>query len=161
MPTVSIVKEKQPEIAVEKAINLLGGINRFVNKGETVFIHPNWCGGVPNKQGSYTNHKVLTTLIKLIDSCNPAKTIVGESEATSQHFDLMYLSSGSKEAIEELKSTTGIEVQVVNLSEGEMVTIDCPNAYITKKLTVHRILTEADKTHIPQSPLETIAFFDS
>ncbi|MFX1519597.1 MAG: DUF362 domain-containing protein [Promethearchaeota archaeon] len=146
MPTVSLVKEKDPEIAVEKAINLLGGIKNFINEGETVFIHPNWCGGVPGKQGSYTNPKVLTTLIKLIDSCNQsAKIIVGESEATSQHFDLMYMSSGSKEAIEELKSTTGIEVQVVNLSEGEMVTIDCPDAYITKKLTVHRVLTEADK----------------
>jgi uncharacterized protein (DUF362 family) len=123
MPTVAIVKEKNPEFAVEKAINLLGGINRFVNKGETVFIHPNWCGGVPNKQGSYTNPKVLISLIKLIDSCNPDKIILGESEATSQHFDLMYLSSGSKEAIEELKATAGIGVQIVNLSEGEMVTI--------------------------------------
>jgi uncharacterized protein (DUF362 family)/putative sterol carrier protein len=145
MPTVSIVKEKDPEIAVEKAINLLGGINKFINKGETVFIHPNWCGGVPNKQGSYTSPKVLTALIKLIDSCNPAKIIVGESEATSQHFDLMYLSSGSKEALEELKSTAGINVQVVNLSEGEMVALDLPDAYITKKLTVSKILTEADK----------------
>ncbi|MCK5587747.1 MAG: DUF362 domain-containing protein [Candidatus Lokiarchaeota archaeon] len=145
MPIASIIKEKDPEIAVEKAINLLGGISRFVNNGETVFIHPNWCGGVPNKQGSYTDPKVLTTLIKLIDSCNPSKIIVGESEATSQHFDLMYLSSGSKEAIEELKSTAGIDVQVVNLSEGEMVTIDLPDAYITKKLSVSKVLTEADK----------------
>jgi uncharacterized protein (DUF362 family) len=145
MPKVSIIKETDPEIAVEKAINLLGGINRFVYEDETVFIHPNWCGGVPGKQGSYTNPKVLIKLIKLIDSCNPAKIIVGEAEATSQHFDLMYMSSGSKEAIEELKSTNGIDVEVVNLSEGEMVTIDHPEAYITKKLTISKTLTEADK----------------
>jgi len=145
MPMVSIIKETDPEIAVEKSINLLGGIRSFINKGETVFIHPNWCGGVPGKQGSYTNPKVLTTLIKLIDSCNPAKIIVGESEATSQHFDLMYMSSGSKDAIEKLKSTNGIDVQVVNLSEGEMVTIDHPNAYIAKKLTISNVLTKADK----------------
>lgn len=145
MPKVSIIKETDPEIAVENAINLLGGIRSFVNEGETVFIHPNWCGGVPGKEGSYTNPKVLTTLIKLIDSCNPAKIIVGEAEATSQHFDLMFMSSGSKEAIEELKSTTGINVEVVNLSEGEMVSIDHPDAYITKKLTISKAIAEADK----------------
>jgi uncharacterized protein (DUF362 family)/putative sterol carrier protein len=145
MPKVSIIKETDPEIAVEKAINQIGGIKNFISEGETVFIHPNWCGGVPGKEGSFVNPKVLIALIKLVSSCNPAKIIVGEAEATSQHFDLMYMSSGSKDAIEKLKSTTGINVEVVNLSEGEMVTIDHPEAYITKKITISKVLTEADK----------------
>jgi len=38
---VSIVKTKEPKVGVPKAIELLGGIETFVKRGDKVFIKPN------------------------------------------------------------------------------------------------------------------------
>lgn len=52
--------------AVRYAIDELGGIKKFVNKGEKVLIKVNICGGVPNEPATYTSHDVTSAVLEMV-----------------------------------------------------------------------------------------------
>jgi uncharacterized protein (DUF362 family) len=72
MSRVSIVEGEEPEDMVSEAIDLLGGIDKFIRFGDVVFIKPNVCGGVVGKRGSYTSPEVITALLV---SCQPYNVV--------------------------------------------------------------------------------------
>jgi len=59
---VSAVKGESPELMVDEAINLIGGIARFIDSGDVVLIKPNVCGGVPSKVGTFTAPEVVSAV---------------------------------------------------------------------------------------------------
>jgi uncharacterized protein (DUF362 family) len=146
---VSIVKGEDPEAMVSEAINLLGGIDRFVRRDDVVFIKPNVCGGVAGKRGSYTDPKVISTLIKLTKD-RASRVIVGEADSEMYRAETMLKETGIR------RTTESLGAEVVNLSNGEMVTIDLPDAYILKELKISKAIADADvivsapvaKTHL-------------
>ena len=149
IPTVSIVKGKNPKAMVSKAIELLGGIDRFVKSGDVVFIKPNVCGGVPGKIGSYTNPEIISALIELFKA-RASRVIVGEADSCMYDADRMLDETGIRKAAEDFGA------EVVNLSRGEMVTIDVPDAYVMREIEISKAIADADviisvpvaKTHI-------------
>ncbi|MBE9593567.1 MAG: DUF362 domain-containing protein [Proteobacteria bacterium] len=77
MSRVSIVEGEEPEDMISEAIDLLGGIDKFVKTRDVVFIKPNVCGGVVGNRGSYTSPEVITALLELIKK-KSSRIIVGE-----------------------------------------------------------------------------------
>ena len=138
MSMASIVEGKEPENMVFEAIELLGGINKFIKSGDVVFIKPNVCGGVVGKRGSYTSPEVITALIELIKE-KSSRVIVGEADSEMYDADRMLNETGIRRAAEE----SGAEV--VNLSKGEMVKKVVTDAYILKEFEISKVVAEADK----------------
>lgn len=52
--------------AVRRAVENLGGIKKYVNKGDKVLIKVNICGGVPNEPATYTSHEVAGAVLELV-----------------------------------------------------------------------------------------------
>jgi uncharacterized protein (DUF362 family) len=86
MSAVSIVEGEEPEDMVSEAMELLGGIDKFIRFGDVVFIKPNVCGGVIGKRGSYTSSEVIVALIELIKD-QSSRIIVGEADSEMYDVD--------------------------------------------------------------------------
>jgi len=137
LPVVSIVKGNDPDILVKEAVELLGGLGSFVKEGQRVFIKPNVCGGVPGKPGSFTNPRVLGSMIQLLRRMDVAVS-VGEADSCMYTADVMIPETG----IDKVAAQNGAEV--VNLSRGDMVEIDVPDGYVLKKFQVSKAVADAD-----------------
>jgi len=63
--TISVVKGADRIKSVNKAIELLGGIKRFVKAGETVVIKPNVAFASPAMLGATTNPELVAEVVRL------------------------------------------------------------------------------------------------
>jgi len=138
MSRVSIVEGEEPEDMISEALDLLGGIDKFIKSGDIVFIKPNVCGGVVGKRGSYTSPEVIAGLIELIKK-KSSRIIVGEADSEMYDADRMLSETGIRKAAED----SGAEV--VNLSKGEMVKKVVPGAHLLKEFKISEAVAEADK----------------
>jgi uncharacterized protein (DUF362 family) len=59
---------------VQDAVDSLGGIGRFVKKGDKVLVKINICGGVPDKPGTFTSIEVADAVADLILSAGGKPT---------------------------------------------------------------------------------------
>lgn len=135
---VSIVEGEEPENMVSEALELLGGIDRFIKSGDVVFIKPNVCGGVIGKKGSYTSPEVISALIELLKG-KPSRIIVGEGDSEMYDADRMLSDTGIRRAAEDFGA------EVVNLSVGEKVKKVVTDAYMLKEFEISKTVAEADK----------------
>ena len=138
MNMVSIVEGEEPENMVSEALELLGGIDRFIKSGDVVFIKPNVCGGVIGKKGSYTSPEVISALIELLKG-KSSRIIVGEGDSEMYDADRMLSDTGIRRAAEDFGA------EVVNLSVGEKVKKVVTDAYMLKEFEISKTVAEADK----------------
>jgi len=74
--TISIIKGSDRVNTVNKAIELLGGIERFIQKGDTVVIKPNVAFASPAFLGATTNPQLVAEVVKLCYSRGGAKQVI-------------------------------------------------------------------------------------
>jgi len=149
MSIVSIVEGTDPEVMVKEAIELIGGLDSYVKQGQRIFVKPNVCGGIAGKTGSITNPRVLESMIRLLRKMDTSVS-VGEADSCNYTADVML----PETTIGEVAAQNGAEV--VNLSRGDMVEIDVPDAFFLKSFLVNKTVADADaiiampvmKTHV-------------
>jgi len=73
---MSVVKGPDRVDAVKKAIALLGGMERFVNKGETVVIKPNVAFASPPMLGATTHPELVAAVVRLCYDRAGAKKVI-------------------------------------------------------------------------------------
>jgi uncharacterized protein (DUF362 family) len=102
---ISIVKGPDPAKSSIKAINLLGGIERFISPGDTVVIKPNVAFASPPALGATTNPALVAQIVRLcIDRGKAKKVIVTDNPINNP--DSCFLISGIGKAA----SAAGAEV---------------------------------------------------
>jgi len=74
--TMSIAKGSDQVKTVDKAIELLGGIERFVGPGETVAIKPNVAFASPPMLGATANPELVAEVVRLCYSRGKAKKVI-------------------------------------------------------------------------------------
>lgn len=74
--TISIVKSSDRIKTVNKAIDLLGGIERFVQKGDIVVIKPNVAFASPAFLGATAHPQLIAEVVKLCYSRGGAKQVI-------------------------------------------------------------------------------------
>ena len=82
-PDVSLVRcsdydRAKTYSAVQKAVNMLGGIRKFVNPGERVFIKPNLLKARRPEDAVTTHPEIVRSVIRLVHSTG-AEALVGDS----------------------------------------------------------------------------------
>jgi uncharacterized protein (DUF362 family) len=153
---VSIVRIQNDKVgmAVEKAIDLLGGIRRVTNGIDTVMLKPNL---VSTQAEATTKPIVVRTLAEMMQRAGKEVSI-GEGSAAAPKFNVVgsEIFRTRKRAIldpmqqyvfeqlgyEEMART--LRIPLVNLHSGELVDVDVPGGFVFDKLTLHQSLTQVD-----------------
>jgi uncharacterized protein (DUF362 family) len=167
-PVVSIVKIRNGNIerAVERAIDLLGGIAEIARGKERILLKPNL---VFPDVGATTKPGVVRALVRLMKAGGKDVSI-GEGSAAAAPFNVQggeifrtskpaLLNGLQKDVFDRLGYTElarSLRVPLWNLHTGELVEVKVPGAFVFEKLTLHRGLVETDllcsvpmmKTHV-------------
>ncbi len=141
MQYVSIIKIKNDneiEKAVEHAIKLIGGINKFIKKGEKVLIKPNVCSEKKFTTGITTHPKVIRAVVKQVLKAG-AKPIVGESSIIGHSTMKSFEISGIKDALK------GLKVKIIDLNTLKSRRVKIPNAIRKKEITVSEGAVKVDR----------------
>ncbi|MDD5064423.1 MAG: DUF362 domain-containing protein [Phycisphaerae bacterium] len=126
--TISVVKGEDRTATVDKAIELLGGIERFVKAGETVVIKPNVAFATPAMLCATTNPELVAEVVRLCYSRGKAKKVIVTDNPINDPASCFTLSGIGKAA-----SDAGAEVVLpkanlfrdTTLPGGELIK-DCP-----------------------------------
>lgn len=139
-PDLVAVKNGEPDAMFKKAMSLMGGMEQFIKKGQTVAVKPNI--GFPRKPevGATTNPILIKAIIESCYQAGAKKVYVFDNVVTptSGNAKNCYQLSGIEDAA---RSARGIIVPVDDFSYQE-VTI--PGAKTLKTADVHRLILDAD-----------------
>ncbi|MFX1319995.1 MAG: DUF362 domain-containing protein, partial [Promethearchaeota archaeon] len=75
---VSIVQHENVRFAIEEAINLLGGIERFLQHGDQIVIKPNLVLPAPPFSGWVTDYPVVQAIVELCQQVKPKEIMIAE-----------------------------------------------------------------------------------
>lgn len=137
-PHIIVVKGGEPEDLVRSAIDALGGIKRFVKRGDDVIIKPNI--GPPVRSYEYaatTNPRVMGATVKLCLEAGAARVRVmdmpfgGPAEAG-------FAASGIRDQVEK----AGGEIQL--MSRFKFTPVELPQARDIKKWGIYEDILKAD-----------------
>lgn len=97
---LSVVSNNTPAIITKKAIELLGGMGKFVKKGNIVVVKPNIGWARHEKEACNTNPEVVATLVKMCYEAGAKKVKVFDRPCNEARRS--YKDSGIKDAVEKV-----------------------------------------------------------
>lgn len=95
-PDLVVVKNSNPEDLVNEAIKALGGIEKFIKRGDTVLVKPNIGWNKAPEYAATTNPQVVNTVIKLCYKAGAKKVKVWDR--TCDNAKMSYKNSGIEKA---------------------------------------------------------------
>lgn len=155
-PIVSVVRIEKDRIgfAVEKAIGLLGGIERIAKKQERIMLKPNLVNDLPEDT---TNPEVVRTLARLMKNAGK-EVLIGEGSAAAAGFNVKgedTCRTTKREILDPMQGhifaklgyselAASMNIPLVNLHSGEMGEVNIENGFIFDAITLHRSLIDLD-----------------
>ncbi len=136
---VGIVRSKDYEKAVTEAINLVGGIKKYVKPGDIVVVKPNIGFNSPPELKANTDPDIVRTVVHLCFQALASKVYVFDRACNNPK--LTYVTSGIPDAAR----SAGAKVLYVNDTGKKlykMITIK--DATFLKETTVNRYILESD-----------------
>ena len=124
-PADLAVIKGDPAKAVLKAVNLLGGINRFVEKGQRVVIKPNMSFAKTPDEASNTNPLVVATVAKACIEAGAKNVLI--LDHTLQKAELCLERSGIRKSCRSIERTYVIALndekfyQSVSVPQGKVI----------------------------------------
>ena len=137
VPDMVAVMGGEPAVMLDKALEALGGIEKYVKKGQKVVIKPNigW-DRTPELAGN-TNPELVSALVKKCLAAGAEKVTVFDH--TCDNWQKCYESSG----IEKAAKAAGAIVMPAN-DEKYYRAVSIPNGKNLKSAKIHEALVEAD-----------------
>jgi uncharacterized protein (DUF362 family) len=123
---------------LREALDHLGGIERFVQPGQTVLIKPNQSVWRLAKDGCTTDPRVVAALVHLAREAGAGTVQVGECSSCGQVTREVMKVTGMEKAAREAGALP------VYFDEVEQVETDLPHGKLIKKILIPRPLLEAD-----------------
>jgi len=113
----AVARDKDARKCVRDAVAALGGIQRFVKTGDSVFIKVNICGGVPEVKGTFTSTEVVDEIVDLVRGAG-GEPFIADADMIWNKFWQVAADSGWVEWAEKKG------VRLVNLSDTKIVNFD-------------------------------------
>ena len=127
------IKGGSAEDMFDKAIEQLGGISKFVKKGQDVVVKPNIGWDVIPERGANTNPKLIGRIVKRCYEAGAKNVYVFDH--TCEEWSKCYSSSGIQKAAKD----AGAKV-VSGDTEGYYQEVTVPGGKVLKKTKVHELL---------------------
>jgi uncharacterized protein (DUF362 family) len=140
----------EAEKAIRGAVDLLGGIKKFIHRGDAVVIKPNSVGPSPPELPITTHPTVVTALIKLAKEAGARRIIVGDNPG----FNLPGKACFEYNGIEDAALEAGAEISYFD--EEPYVPIRVPAGIVYDVVELPKPVVDADvlisaakmKTHV-------------
>jgi len=137
LPDMVAVKNGEPDVMFDKAMDAYGGMTRFVKNGATVVVKPNMSWNRPPEMAATTNPALVK---KVVQSCLEAGAKqVYVFDHTCADWKMSYENSGVQESAQQ----GGAVVLPANDSK-EYVAVENPGAQTLKSFKIHEQLMDAD-----------------
>ncbi len=120
--------------AVKNAVDVLGGMNRFIKPGQKVLLKPNFFAGLPPERAANTHPTVVKAVIELAQEAG-GRVSIGDSPNLSSALAVARR-SGNLEVAREMG------VPIINFEDS--VEVQIPEGKIFRKVEVAREAIEAD-----------------
>lgn len=127
----------EPEIMLIKAMKELGGIGKYVKKGQKVVIKPNIGWDKKPEMAANTNPELVGALIKLCKSAGAAEVLVFDH--TCQDWQKCYTNSGIKSAVEKAGGK-----MVPGNDESYYREVQVPKGVQLKTAKIHKAILDCD-----------------
>jgi len=160
------IKNDKTDYAVEKAIDLLGGIQTVTKGKNSIMLKPNLVAESPTYT---TKPSVIRALAKLMKSAGK-EVLIGEGSAAATGFnfkdEITYrtrkqdlLDSMQKYVFDQLGYSDlaqSLKTPLINLHSGDLIDVELANGLISNNITLHKSLMDVDmlcsvpmmKTHV-------------
>ncbi|MBN2350728.1 MAG: DUF362 domain-containing protein [Bacteroidales bacterium] len=131
------IKGGTPEVMFDKAIASLGGMSKFVKKGQTVVVKPNIGWDASPERGSNTNPDLVG---RIVEHCYQAgaKTVYVFDNPVNE-WTRCYKNSGIEDAV---KNAGG--KMVTGKSESHYHSVEVKGGKMLKNTKVHELILESD-----------------
>lgn len=131
--------DKMIRSQVRQAMELLGGMGKFVKPGQSVLMKPNLTGPAPWEKGVTTNPALLEALIELAQEAGAGKVDVGDGTGS--------IHIGTFKVMERCKIAGGAKklgAELIDLNTGPMELIKVENGRILDSVKVNKACLEYD-----------------
>jgi uncharacterized protein (DUF362 family) len=135
-PELAVVSGGTPALLTRKAMELLGGMKKFVSKGDIVVVKPNIGWDRNPEQAADTNPEVVAEVVKMCLECGAKKVKVFDRTCNTP--SRCYENSGIKKSASE----AGAEVSYVVDTGFSMMKF--PQGEVLKKWYMYKPAIEAD-----------------
>ena len=99
LPALAAVEGESPAAITREALSLIGGMGRFVGRGDKVVIKPNIGWDRTPEMAACTNPEVVKTLVELVLGAGAKKAVVIDN--TTNQAKRCYVRSGIQAAVEQ------------------------------------------------------------
>ena len=131
--------DKMIRSQVRQAMELLGGMGKFVKPGQSVLMKPNLTGPAPWEKGVTTNPALLEAFIELAQEAGAGKVDVGDGTGS--------IHIGTFKVMERCKIAGGarkLGAELIDLNTGPMELIKVENGRILDSVKVNKACLEYD-----------------
>jgi uncharacterized protein (DUF362 family) len=137
MVTVTIAQNDSIQNAVEEAIHLLGGIERFISPKDKVVIKPNLVFALPPFTGFTTDYPVVRAILRLCQKMKPGELTIAEGSGGIST-DVAFRSGGYPELARQFGAN------LVDLNESPTRKVAVPDGHAVKTMQVPKIILDCD-----------------
>jgi len=128
----------EPEVMFRKAITEMGGMQKFISKGDKVCVKPNIAWDQPVEMAANTNPKLVAEIIKQCFDAGASEVTVFDH--TCDEWRKTYTNSG----IEEAAKKAGAKVVPAH-QESYYKTVSIPQGKRLKTAKIHQAIVDSDK----------------
>jgi len=141
VPDLVAVKNNEPDVLFDKAMSLMGGMSRFVKKGQTVVVKPNIGFAKAPEMGATTNPLLVKSVVEHCISAGAKKVYVFDNVAASSYgvAHTCYKKSGIEDAAKDRGA-----IVAPGDHEKYYQKVDVPGAKNLVSTAVHELILEAD-----------------
>lgn len=136
-PKVALVKQANVHLAVEKAISLMGGIQKFIKPNDRVLLKPNFTASRDPATGATTDLRVLEKLVEFIRKVGAEEIILTEGSGA---IDFKEEFPGIKSFLHKTKIKA---IDLNQLPREKFKTIPIPDPYLIKELNIPTVVLES------------------
>jgi len=137
-PLIGVVHGEKSNL-VKAAVDILGGIDKFVKNGETVCIKPNISFAANADSGATTSSEITKQVVQLCLEAGAAKIII--IDHTIQDSVLCVAKSGIEEAVVDKKKVSIF----TPTKERQFVEVEVPKGKELKSIKIPKVIQTADK----------------
>lgn len=127
----------EPEAMLKKAMAEMGGIEKFVSKGNKVVIKPNIGWDKTPEMAANTNPQLVAALVKMCLGAGAKEVLVFDH--TCDNWKASYMNSGIENAVKEAGGK-----MIPGNDEGMYEEVTLPNAIVLKEAKIHKAILDCD-----------------